>query len=86
MLGYLLTMVAHRKTIHQLYEESLRAQYGCLVFENRVAEAVDYVEALNQRKPVAQHKPRGAAAKTMRALADELLSRLAAAATKTEAA
>jgi hypothetical protein len=44
-----------------------------------VAEAVDYVEALNQRKPVAQYKPRGAAARTMRALADELTDRLAGA-------
>jgi chromosome partitioning protein len=79
MLGYLLTMANVRKTIHQLYEEQLRAQFGPLVFETRVAEAVDYVEALNRRLPVAQHKPRGAAAKTMRALADELLARLAAA-------
>jgi chromosome partitioning protein len=86
MLGYLLTMVAPRKTIHQLYEESLRAQFGPLVFSTRVAEAVDYVEALNQRKPVAQHKPKGAAAKTMRALADELLDRLGLLSTTTEAA
>jgi chromosome partitioning protein len=76
LLGYLITMANVRKTIHQLYEESLRAQYGDLVFATRIAEAVDYVEALNQRKPVAQYKPRGAAAKTMKALAEELEARL----------
>ena len=43
-----------------------------------MTEAVDYVEALNQRLPVAQYKPRGAAAKTMKALADELTARLQA--------
>jgi chromosome partitioning protein len=89
MLGFLLTLVAPRKTVHQLYEESLRAEYGPLVFRTRVAEAVDYVEALNRRLPVAQYKPRGAAAKVMRELSAELAERLDAAAggaTITEAA
>jgi chromosome partitioning protein len=76
MLGYLLTMMNVRKTIHQLYEESLREQYDPLVFATRVAEAVEYVEALNRRIPVAQYKPKGAAAKTMKALADEIQGRL----------
>jgi chromosome partitioning protein len=59
------------------------------VFRTRVAEAVDYVEALNRRLPVAQYKPRGAAAKVMRELSAELAERLDAAAggaTITEAA
>jgi chromosome partitioning protein len=83
LLGYLITMANPRKSIHQLYEESLRSQYGDLVFVTRVTEAVDYVEALNQRKPVAQYKPRGAAAKIMRALADEVEARLVHGATAT---
>jgi chromosome partitioning protein len=78
-LGYLITMMNVRKSIHKLYEETLRTQFGPLVFDTRMAEAVDYVEALNQRKPVAQYKPRGAAAKTMKALAEELDARLRAA-------
>jgi chromosome partitioning protein len=77
-LGYLLTLVSVRKSIHKLYEETLRAQFGPDVFETRMTEAVDYVEALNQRLPVAQYKPRGAAARTMKALADELDRRLEA--------
>jgi chromosome partitioning protein len=80
-LGYLITMMNVRKSIHKLYEETLRAQFGSQVFDTRMTEAVDYVEALNQRLPVAQYKPRGAAAKVMKALADELDSRLEAART-----
>lgn len=79
MIGYLLTLMAPRKAVHLLYERQLREIYGSLVFETRVAELADYVEALNRRLPVAQHRPRGAAAKTMKALADELLARLAGA-------
>ncbi len=92
LLGFLLTMVATRKTIHQLYEERLRALYGAAVFAARVPEAVDYVEAIARRLPIAQYKPKGAPAKAIRAVADELLARLAAAAdpatdaTRTEAA
>ena len=77
LAGYLLTLVSPRKTVHKLYEETLRATYGDAVFSTRVAEAVDYVEALNQRQTVERHKPRGAAARVMRALAAELLDRLA---------
>ena len=75
-LGYLITLMMLRKSIHQLYEETLREQYGAAVFDTRVTDSVDYVEALNARKTVAQYKPRGAAAKTMKALAEEIDLRL----------
>jgi chromosome partitioning protein len=86
MLGYLLTLMNVRKSVHQMYEGALRQQYGDLVFETRVAEAVEYVEALNRRLPVAQYKPKGAAAKTMKALADEMLQRVASAASNSQEA
>jgi chromosome partitioning protein len=76
LLGYLITMVSPRRTIHQLYEERLRAAYGDDVFTARVPEAADYVEAVARHLPIAQHKPRSAAAKAIRALADELLARV----------
>src|SRR5207237_5760985 len=41
LLGFLLTMVAPRRTVHQLYEERLRALYGVAVFGAKVPEAVD---------------------------------------------
>ena len=50
--------------------------YGEEVFQTRVVEAVEYIEALNQRLPVAQFKPKGAAAKVMKALAEEMLDRI----------
>jgi chromosome partitioning protein len=76
LLGYLITMVAPRRSIHQLYEERLRSLYGPLVFSARVPEAADFVEAVARRLPIAQYKPRGSAAKAIKALAEELIDRL----------
>jgi chromosome partitioning protein len=79
LLGYLITMFSPRKTIHRLYESNLRNLYGPAVFATMIPHAADYPEAIACRKSVAQHKPKGAAAKAVRALADEVLARLDAA-------
>jgi chromosome partitioning protein len=76
LLGYLITMFNPRKTVHKAYESSLRALYGDAVFATTVPHAADYPEAIAARKPVALYKPKGASAKAMKALADELESRL----------
>ena len=86
LLGYLITMCAARRTLHQLYEEQLRALYGAAVFAARIPESAEFPEAISRRQAIAQYKPRGAAAKAVRALADELLDRIAAAAGPREAA
>jgi chromosome partitioning protein len=88
LLGYLITMVSPRRTVHQLYEERLRAAYGLDVFEARIPEAADFVEAVARRLPIAHYKPKGAPAKAIRALAEELEARLRAKGTadRTEAA
>ena len=88
LLGYLLTMVAPRRTLHQLYEERLRAAYGDAVFRARVPEAVDFAEAIARRLPIAQYKSKGGPAKAIKALADEVLERIEArgTSTRTEAA
>ena len=78
LLGYLITMINGRKTIHKLYEEMLRKHYADSVFQAMIPEAVDFVEAIAQRKPVAQFKPKGAAAKSIKAFAEEVEARLAA--------
>ncbi len=75
LLGYLLTMVG-RKAIHQVNEEILRETYGPLIFETVIPEAVHYVEAITNRKPIADYKPKSAAARVMQALADELVRRI----------
>jgi chromosome partitioning protein len=77
LLGYLVTMYVARKSIHKLYEENLRAEYGPLVFDARVPHAAEFPEAIAHRKPGSLYKPKGAAAKAVRAVADEVLSRIA---------
>ncbi len=77
LAGYLITMFNARKTVHKIYAERLRELYGTDVLETMVPHAADFPEAIAHRKPVALHKPRGASAKTMKALADELLARIA---------
>ena len=79
LLGYLITMVQARRSIHQLYEDRLRTAYGSEVFTARVPEAAEYVEAVARRLPIAMHKPKGAPAKAIKALAEELLERIAGA-------
>jgi chromosome partitioning protein len=76
LLGYLLTMVSPRRTVHQLYEERLRAAYGADVFDARIPEAADFVEAIARRLPIAMHKPRGAGARSVAALAAEMERRI----------
>lgn len=80
LLGFLLTMHNARLAIHKMYEALLRERYGPAVFETRVPYAADFKEAIARRQSIARYKPRGASAKAVRALADELLARLAAAA------
>lgn len=76
LLGYLITMHVARKSIHKLYEENLRDEYGPLVFASRVPHAAEFPEAIAHRKPVAIYKPKGTAAKALRAVAEETLSRI----------
>lgn len=76
VLGLLLTMVAKARAIHQLYDGLLREQYGDLVFTAAVPAAPDIPESIMLRKPVCHHKPRGAAAKALAVVAQELEARL----------
>ncbi len=77
LLGFLMTMHNARLTIHRLYEKLLREQYGAAVFNTSVPYAADFKEAIAQRKTIVQYKPKGASAKALKALADEILARLA---------
>jgi cellulose biosynthesis protein BcsQ len=69
-------MVSPRRTLHQLYEEQLRELYGRQVFTARVPESAEFPEAISRRQTIAQYKPKGAAAKAIRSLAEELLERI----------
>ncbi len=86
LAGYLITMFNPRLAIHKAYETRLRATYGDRVFTTMVPYAADFKEAIAARQTLAQYKPKGASAKVVRALADELMVRLAETSTETEAA
>jgi chromosome partitioning protein len=76
LLGYLIMMFNARRSVHKVFDDGLREQYGGEVFETRVPDLNDYAEAVTRRQPVSYFKPRGAAAKTMKLLADEVLARI----------
>ncbi len=77
VLGLVVSMIQPRRAVHQLYLETLRAQYGAELLGSMIPEAADLVEATMLRRPVAWHKPRGASAKALAALAAEIDTRLA---------
>ena len=52
-------------------QATLRATYGEEVFRTMIPIATDYKEAVSLRRPVAFHKPRGAASKAIKAFSDE---------------
>lgn len=72
LLGLVVNKVQPRLAVHQLYLEDLRAGYGQLVLVNQVPLSADVKAAAMCRTPLAQHKPRGAAARAVRAVADEI--------------
>ena len=76
LLGYLITMFNSRLAIHKAYDSRLRAAYGADVFATMVPYAADFKESIAARQTIAQYKPKGASAKLLKVLADELLVRL----------
>jgi chromosome partitioning protein len=78
VLGLVISMISPRRAIHRLYLETLRERYGPEVCEAMIPEAPEVAEATMLRKPVSWHKPKGATAKALAALAAELDARLAA--------
>lgn len=77
LLGFLPTMVS-KLAVHATYDADLRAAYGDDVFENVVPMAKDFKEALTLRKSIIEYKPKSAAAKSIQAVAKEMLERLEA--------
>ncbi len=82
LAGYLVTMFNKSLGIHSAYDHQLRTLYGDQVFRATVPLAKDFKEAVAARQPVATYKPRSAAAKAIKAVADELIERAEAAATR----
>jgi chromosome partitioning protein len=76
LAGYLVTMFDKRLGIHLAYEGLLREMYGLDVFASTFPLMKDFKEAVASRKPISHHKPKSAAAKAVRAIADELVARI----------
>jgi chromosome partitioning protein len=71
-------MFDRRLAIHLAYEGLLREFYGPDVFATSFPMAKDFKEAVASRLPISHHRPKSAAAKAARAIADELLERIEA--------
>lgn len=82
LAGYLVTMFNKTLGIHTAYNHQLRTLYGDQVFEATVPLAKDFKEAVAARQPVGFYKPRSAAAKAIKGVADELIVRAAAASSR----
>lgn len=82
LAGYLVTMFNKSLGIHTAYDRQLRALYGDQVFRAAVPLAKDFKEAVAARLPVTAYKPRSAAAKAIKTVADELIERFALTAAK----
>lgn len=77
LLGYLATMYDKRLGIHMAYEALLRELYGDDVFAATFPLAKDFKEAVASRQPISHYKPKSAAAKAAKCVAEEILQRIA---------
>jgi chromosome partitioning protein len=76
-LGVVLTMLQPRLAIHEAYTRSLRESYGDLVLENSVPYNVAFKECVVARQPLASWKPKSMPARSIDAIAGEILTRVA---------
>ena len=77
LLGFLITMHDKRLGIHTAYETLFREMYGSDVFASPFPLAKDFKEAVASRMPISHYKPKSAPAKAAKAVADEMLERIA---------
>jgi chromosome partitioning protein len=77
-LGFLISMINPRRALHRAFAEELRAAHGGAVFDAMIPHAADFSDAVTACTPVGHFKPKGAAARAVRAVAEELMTRLAA--------
>jgi chromosome partitioning protein len=77
LLGFLIPMHDKRLGIHTAYETLLREMYGSDVFASPFPLAKDFKEAVASRMPISHYKPKSAPAKAAKAVAEEILERIA---------
>lgn len=79
ILGYVISIYNSRRSVHSGYRESLRDDFGDLLFDSVVPDLTDYADAITAKQPITMYKPKSKAAKVMRELAAEFQARCAAA-------
>lgn len=75
-IGVVLTMHQPKLAIHATYAKALHDAYGDLVMSSIVPYNVAFKEVALVRKPLAYWKPKGAPAKAIDAVAEEILERV----------
>lgn len=76
-IGVVLTMYQPKLAIHSTYARALHDAYGDLVMAASVPFNVAFKEVALARKPLSHWKPKGAPAKAIDAVSDEILARVA---------
>lgn len=74
VLGYVLSMVM-RNSVNDAYRQTIRRLHGSQVFDTEIPHAAAFKEAITERKPIVNYKPRVKAAKLIAALAEEIEQR-----------
>lgn len=73
--GWIISM-RQRIAMHELCETTMRRLHGETVFDTVIPAAAAFKEAIAAGKPITHYGPKSAGAKAVRALWDELLTRL----------
>jgi chromosome partitioning protein len=75
-LGVVLTMYQPRLAVHEAFAKSLRSAYGNLILDAVIPYAAPFKECAVVRQPLANWKPKTAAAKAVDGVASEILDRI----------
>jgi chromosome partitioning protein len=75
--GIVVTMIDRRTSVNQIVEDTVRAQYGDLVFKTVVPFNVKLVEAPASGLPISAYSPESSGARAYRDLAQEVAQRYA---------
>lgn len=78
ILGYVLSML-QRNSVNDAYRNTLRRLHGNQVFDTEIPHAAAFKEAICERKPLINYKPRVKGSKLITALGKEIEQRAAAA-------
>jgi len=76
LLGYVVNLKEAKPALHKLTEARVRQLHRDQVFTTVIPKAQAFSDAIPYQKPVSEHQPASAAAKTMQKLARELLQRI----------